>query len=230
MYYLIDSENIARWEKYIFSKSATEPDSKFVVVLSQKSSTLPISVSTMLQLNSIKNLSYEFAKNGRPNALDFSLVMMIGILHKKHPKETFVIVSKDKGYESAIQTAKNYGIKIYRDCSFDDPNSNSNSKASMLEPCVMPQTVANGLIAAKLSKMTQNEQKKLRAAQREFLVNKCGVSPKMSEPVRKALEISVDNLEKMLHKTSSSEYKNNETKIHELLQTVSRCYYEFSKL
>lgn len=123
--YFIDTENInGIWPDYVVDKYNQSPDSKFLIFVTEKTSLL--SWKNIEKFRKMKSNALEFceAHNGEKNALDFCLVARLGEEVVRSKKREFVIVSKDKGFDSAITyLAERHSANIIREVSFNAPPS-----------------------------------------------------------------------------------------------------------
>ena len=110
-YYLADIENIAdRWRG--IAQDAQPGD---VFLLFHTGHIPKFNPETFAQA-SLRGVSFRFIKcyNRRENALDFQLAAYMGMLFASHPDATFVILSRDGGYDPAILLLRDMGADIRR--------------------------------------------------------------------------------------------------------------------
>ena len=109
MIYLIDFENVN--EQGLIGIENLDKADKLLLFYSKNANR--ISIDNHLKLEEkVSLIEYiEVNPNGN-NALDFQLVTYLGFLVAKNPKNSYTIISKDKGYNSVINFWKNKGITI----------------------------------------------------------------------------------------------------------------------
>ena len=98
MYYLVDFENVKGGGLYGIERLTKEDH--VVVLYTRNANTLSIGEHLTLMTCACKVDFIELLHLGK-NALDFQLVMMLGVLGGRHEKEspTFFIISGDQGYD-----------------------------------------------------------------------------------------------------------------------------------
>lgn len=110
-YYLADIENIAdRWRGV--AQDAQPGD---VFLLFHTGHIPKFNPETFAQA-SLRGISFRFIKcyNKRENALDFQLAAYMGMLFASNPDASFVILSRDGGYDPAILLLRDMGADIRR--------------------------------------------------------------------------------------------------------------------
>lgn len=120
--YLIDYENV-RVEGLKGVAKLTEEDS-VCIFYSENQDKLTFGLHRRL-CESKANIEYIKIKLDRKNALDFQLASILGYKIAQNEGQEFVIVSKDKGYDSTIEFWKSKKIEISRveDITTDVQNS-----------------------------------------------------------------------------------------------------------
>ena len=107
--FLVDVENVG--SSFLDKINYITDTDKIIIFETSKS--LKISFETALNMQKYMNrMEVIKVKNGTPNATDFTISTMLGALIEKASNITYIIVSKDKGYESIIHFWRRYGIKI----------------------------------------------------------------------------------------------------------------------
>ena len=101
IHYLIDSENVSL-------KNILIPDDSHGILFVNK--TLLKKAKELCKEK--PNLEYIFCQNGEKDALDIQLSFYLG--NNLNKEDTYVIVSRDKGYDSMISYAYNEGYRIFR--------------------------------------------------------------------------------------------------------------------
>ena len=121
--YFIDTENLnGIWADYIIEKYKQDNNSKFLIFVTEKTSSL--SWRYLEAFRTIKASALEFCEthNGEKNALDFCLVERLGEEISRSKSRHFVIVSKDKGFDAAINYVnQRHNLKVVRETTFDAP-------------------------------------------------------------------------------------------------------------
>lgn len=115
--------------------------------------------------------SFEFCEsdNGVKDAMDFVLVAELGWEAKGSGNE-FIVVSSDKGYDSAIKHLKNkYKVNVRRETCFD--------VIAVPAPSIANQPKA----------LSRAEKKALRARQRAYIAKVCNVNNAVAELLRAQL-------------------------------------------
>ena len=110
-YYLADIENIAdRWRG---ATQAAQPGDVFLLF---HTGHIPKFNPETFAQASLRGVSFRFIKcyNKRENALDFQLTAHTGMLFASHPDASFVILSRDGGYDPAILLLRDMGADIRR--------------------------------------------------------------------------------------------------------------------
>ena len=114
-YYLSDTENIGnQWSQFIHELSAGDHMIMFHTETNCHQSITLDQLSNMTNFGTIKLYGVPCARG--ENALDFQLSSYLGFLLATADKETdsFVILSKDKGYEPLISFWKAQGYQVMR--------------------------------------------------------------------------------------------------------------------
>ncbi len=108
--YLVDSENLNdAWVKAIDDLGSRD---QIFVFYTENSANM--SVASISQLTARENqVIWKRCFTGT-NALDFQLVSQLGALIARHPRDTFVILSNDTGYDPVVRYWTVEGIKISR--------------------------------------------------------------------------------------------------------------------
>ena len=128
MVYLIDTENVGNtaWSEFLKRKTDVEQ-----VVFFYTKNSGPL---TFMLLQEVIN---QFGGQTRiipcyigKNALDFQLVSTLGYLIAKAPELSYCILSKDTGYDSAIQFWKDHGAQVSREI----PNYTDSTKRNTKKP------------------------------------------------------------------------------------------------
>ena len=110
-YYLADIENIAdRWRGVAQDAQAGD-----VFLLFHTGHIPKFNPETFAQA-SLRGVSFRFIKcyNRHENALDFQLAAYMGMLFASHPDASFVILSRDGGYDPAILLLRDIGADVRR--------------------------------------------------------------------------------------------------------------------
>lgn len=111
MKYLIDFENVAN--NGFDGLGELRPSDELLIFYSEQHSTISITVHQALE-KSLVHKSYMPVKTGGKNALDFQLVTWLGHEISQNPKEQFVIVSKDTGFDVVVDFWQKRGIGLVR--------------------------------------------------------------------------------------------------------------------
>lgn len=111
MKYLIDFENVAN--NGFDGLGELRPSDELLIFYSEQHSTISITVHQALE-KSLVHKSYMPVKTGGKNALDFQLVTWLGHEISQNPKEQFVIVSKDTGFDVVVDFWQKRGISLVR--------------------------------------------------------------------------------------------------------------------
>ena len=109
--YLVDTENIGR--TFIPMLMNPEPNASYIMFCSEHSPMLPLSTLPKIKANLEVFQFIECCTPGQ-NALDFQLISVMGYLLHKTPKNQYIVVSKDTGYDPAIRFWKQHGFDIKR--------------------------------------------------------------------------------------------------------------------
>lgn len=123
MIYLIDYENVG--EKGI-EKVENINKEDIVVLFFNNSSKITLKTIKDLNDTECRIELYSLGQKGK-NALDFELVSYLGYLIKENPKDNLIIISKDKGYNFAIDFWNNEK-KIENKIQIQESISNINSE------------------------------------------------------------------------------------------------------
>ncbi len=119
--YFIDYENV-RVDGLKGVAKLTEDDS-VCIFYSEKANTLTFGLHKRL-IESKANIEYIKVSVGTPNSLDFQLTSILGYKIAKEEKQEYVIVSKDKGFDSTVEfwTKKKIQISRVEDITTDVQN------------------------------------------------------------------------------------------------------------
>ena len=153
--YFVDTENLnGVWPSYVVKKYNKEPDSKFLLFVTEKSALLSWEMFEIFRHFNQKRVELCYAQNGEKNALDFCLVARLGEEVAKNKKHNFVVVSKDKGFNSAMDYLNmRHRITITRDDTSivvglsEEKIVNSQRREKLAELCEVPHTMAENLRA-----------------------------------------------------------------------------------
>lgn len=169
MKYLIDFENVAN--NGFDGLGELRPSDELLIFYSEQHSTISITVHQALE-KSLVHKSYMPVKTGGKNALDFQLVTWLGHEISQHPKEQFVIVSKDTGFDVVVDFWQKRGISLVRSRSLKGtksilkkmknilPEQSENvAEESALDKCKLGRSEATGEASKKDSKEALKEKK-----------------------------------------------------------------------
>ena len=110
MTFLIDYENVLN-SGIKGAEDLTKLDN--VIIFLKENNTFKAETHIKLE-KAVAQKSYYFVDSMTTNALDFQLIAYLGILCSEKPKERYRIVSKDHGYDAAINFLKNMGYDVER--------------------------------------------------------------------------------------------------------------------
>ena len=111
MIFLIDFENVS---SVIFDEiEKYSGEDKIIIFYPEKTAKLPISTHIKFENSSIKR-EYISVRTGGKNALDFQLSTYLGYLIANNPNESYVIVSKDTGFDFVCNFWKNRDVDVKR--------------------------------------------------------------------------------------------------------------------
>lgn len=203
MRYLVDSENVASgWVSLLGEKYDSGEEFSVTVLYTQKSPKMGYD-EIMEYTEKLANRTTFFKCNaGKPNALDFQLVALIGVLSKNEEEKGFGVISNDAGFDDAIHIYSNSGIDVKR------------------IPCVLKKATEvecqNQVAVNKASENTSQEKtttktaKKIRETQRNFLVSKCCVPKTLAESIRSALgRGGIQEADVQIKKSKAKGYKGD---------------------
>lgn len=111
VYYLVDTENPGGCQNVEELLSLKQKTRIYLFYSENTSKVAPSVVQKMLDAGSVHLIPVQTGKN----SLDFCLISMAGYLAALHPKASFVILSDDHGYDSAIQMWQEYGLSMKRE-------------------------------------------------------------------------------------------------------------------
>lgn len=111
IHYFIDLENVNKMG-FIGLETIYEPTIIHVIASNKTPS---INEQILYSTNKFDLYwKFEYAENGASDSLDIELAGYLGFEVAKNPNDTFYIVSKDKGYDSLLNSFRNKGINAYR--------------------------------------------------------------------------------------------------------------------
>lgn len=99
--FLVDTENINDYS-FLNNYNLTKRD-KLVLFVTNKSGKISFNDLELINKSKI-SMIFEYVGNGEKNALDFQLVTYLALYAKE--KNEYIIVSKDKGYNTSIKYLK----------------------------------------------------------------------------------------------------------------------------
>lgn len=150
--YFIDTENLGgMWITYAEKKYREEADCKILAFVTEKSVALSWEAFEVFRHFNSKRFEICHAKNGEKNALDFCLVARLGEEIIKSKKHKFVVVSKDKGFNAAIEYLNSrHGNLIARTDGTDidipsDKVVNVQRRDQLANLCNVPHSMAENL-------------------------------------------------------------------------------------
>ena len=108
--YLLDSENVADFSII----NILGMHNKAVIFFGSQQKKLPLEIVIQIQELGNKVKLVQTCGTGK-NALDFHIAYYIGKYSEKIPNATFVIISKDKGYDPLISHLNSQGVKASRE-------------------------------------------------------------------------------------------------------------------
>lgn len=118
MNFLIDIENVAN-SGFEGLENLSAEDS-LLIFYSEKHSSINLSVHQKLEQSPARK-EYLSIKTGGKNALDFQLVTWLGYRLAKVPQESYVIVSKDTGFDAVVDFWKKRGMNVSRNADLKVP-------------------------------------------------------------------------------------------------------------
>ena len=110
MIYLVDYENVPNTGLEGI-ENLTENDR--VIIFLKENNTFKAKTHVKLE-RALAQKEYIFVNADTANALDFQLVSYLGILSTENPREQYVIISKDQGYDAAIKFLNSRNRKVSR--------------------------------------------------------------------------------------------------------------------
>lgn len=125
MNFLIDIENVANSGFEGLENLSAEDD--LLIFYSEKHSSINLSVHQKLEQSPARK-EYLSIKTGGKNALDFQLVTWLGYRLAKTPLESYVIVSKDTGFDAVVDFWKKRGMDVRRNADLQVPRKKSEKK------------------------------------------------------------------------------------------------------
>lgn len=109
--YLVDTENVQFHWLDLLDKCSSKD--KIIIYCTKKTGAVKYSI--VQKLVSFKGkIEFSECNCGSPNALDFQLVAELGFMAGKKPKEDYIIVSNDRGFDVVIQHFNRIGYKFCR--------------------------------------------------------------------------------------------------------------------
>ena len=120
--YFIDYENVR--VDGLKGVARLNEDDSVCIFYSEKANTLTFGLHKRL-IESKANIEYIKVSVGTPNSLDFQLTSILGYKIAKEENQEYVIVSKDKGFDSTVEfwTKKKIQISRVEDITTDVQNS-----------------------------------------------------------------------------------------------------------
>lgn len=148
--YFVDTENLnGIWPEYVLAKYKQDSNCKFLIFATEKTSAIPWRFLDGFRKMRSSAIEFCEAHNGEKNALDFCLVARLGEEVAHSLMRNYVVVSKDKGFDSAIEYLNNrHNINIMREVSFDEPAPvpikllNSQRREKLATMCGVSSTLA----------------------------------------------------------------------------------------
>lgn len=109
-YYLVDTENVqTAWHD--FTHTANDND---VFLLFYSTATCKISMN-MFGPACLRNIQFKFIEcYTGPNGMDFQLATELGYIISQHPDASFVIISKDMGYDVLVRYWNDRHVRVER--------------------------------------------------------------------------------------------------------------------
>lgn len=109
--FLIDYENVN--SAGLHGIGQAEPDDRFILFYSREANTLSFEIMDEMIGANIMPERVCLEHSGK-NALDFQLVTFLGYLIAKEKADTYYIISRDSGFQSAILFCQSYlGVKVH---------------------------------------------------------------------------------------------------------------------
>lgn len=111
VFVLIDFQNV---QPKALPPRAKQGDFAFYLFTGPASPKPEFEFAGALQALGIERVRYETLKQGGPQCIDLHIAYNIGQLRQQHPSAHFYVISKDKGFDSLIQTLKDSGVTAGR--------------------------------------------------------------------------------------------------------------------
>lgn len=109
--YMIDQENVGG--AGLQGMSTLSSEDRVIIFCNHLMKSIPFATHIEI-VNSKALVEYKVIERSGPNYLDFQLVTYLGYLIAQTKYEEIIIVSKDKGYEAAVDFWREKGIRIHR--------------------------------------------------------------------------------------------------------------------
>lgn len=114
--YFLDSENLP--SDVVHEILELDKSDKFYIFYSENSQKPTYEILSKV-MNAKCKIEFIECKNGTPNSMDFKIVSFIGLKigsykNIKHNKHHYVILSKDKGYDTTIEYYRSMNISMER--------------------------------------------------------------------------------------------------------------------
>lgn len=155
-YILIDFENTQKIDFELLDVT----DTRIVIFVGRSQNKIPFSLVEKAQTMGDHIQWLKIAGDGKNN-LDFHLAFELGRLCEKLPRDvTFIILSKDSGYDSVIKYARETGIRAQRIANIAEL---SDSKKQL------PSSQFTGVIAANLNKISPQKRPRTRSTLKKHI-------------------------------------------------------------
>ena len=111
MIYLVDTENIGtQWLDFVAKVEAGD-----TFVFFYTSNSMAYTMDALAKLTS-KRVMIDFVKcETGHNSLDFHLIADLGLRIAEAPEEAYIIISRDTGFDSAVEYMRSKGFSVKRD-------------------------------------------------------------------------------------------------------------------
>lgn len=110
--YLVDTENVGSTFAQDLIKIGDLD--RVIVFESDKSAKIKVLFSEAEKITKWGKLETVHIKNVAANAMDFTLVTILGSLIAKNKYKEYVIISNDNGYNTVVEYWKDKGYKVYK--------------------------------------------------------------------------------------------------------------------
>lgn len=110
---MIDLENVKAPTAIKTLDSLLKHEGSSAIVMYTNYSAKPKDILKFIEPSISKRIVFHKCASGK-NQLDFQLVALLGMLCARYPKRTFIVISDDHGYDSAIELLNSYGYHVFR--------------------------------------------------------------------------------------------------------------------